>query len=231
MRTHPLTQDRIDAAASHIQRSRFSNVPDKPEDVAGFKRIQAKLRGYTEPLARVLQYYPESDNSLESRYARAIAYFYPAGQLDLRKSLALVDSLIADYPDDPYFQELKGEILLKGASRPYDALPYYAAAVRNAPSSPILRMELAMARIATEDPDMIRQAIPELEEVVRQEPKNRDAWHQLSIAYGRDGQLPKKGPGSRPAAPCKACPKVRPAGFGPRTSTTRWTATRTVSAG
>lgn len=190
MRTHPLTQDRIDAAASHIQRSRFSNVPDKPEDVAGFKRILAKLRGYTEPLARVLQYYPESDSSLESRYARAIAYFYPAGQLDLRKSLALVDSLIADYPDDPYFQELKGEILLKGASKPYDALPHYEAAVRSAPKSPLLRLELAMARIATEDPDMVRQAIPELEEVVRQEPKNRDAWHQLSIAYGRDGQLP-----------------------------------------
>ena len=25
---------------------------------------------------------------------------------------------------------------------------------------------------------------------MRQEPRNRDAWHQLSIAYGRDGQLP-----------------------------------------
>jgi len=189
MRTHPLTQDRIDAVASHIQRSPFSNRPDKPEDIAGFKRMQAKLRGYTEPLARVLQRYPESDGSLESRYARAIAYFYPAGQIDLRKSLALVDSLIADYPDDPYFQELKGEILLKGASRPRDALPYYEAAVRSAPQSPLLRLELAMARIATEDPDMVRQAIPELEEVVRQEPKNRDAWHHLSIAYGRDGQV------------------------------------------
>jgi predicted Zn-dependent protease len=189
VRTHPLTQDRIDAVAAHIQGSPYSNVPDKPEDVAGFKRIQAKLRGYTEPLTRVLQRYPESDNSVESRYARAIAYFYPAGQINLRKSLGLVDGLIADYPDDPYFQELKGEILLKGATRPRDALPYYEAAVRGAPNSPLLRLELAMARIATEDPQMIKQAIPELEEVVRDEPKNRDAWHQLSIAYGRDGQL------------------------------------------
>jgi len=189
MRTHPLTQDRIDAVAAHIQLSRFSDVPDKPEDIAGFKRIQAKLRGYTEPLARVLQRYPESDNSLESRYARAIAYFYPAGQINLKKSMPLVDSLIADYPDDPYFQELKGEILLKGATRPWDAIPFYEAAVRGAPHSPLLRLELAMARIATEDPGMVQQAIPELEEVVRQEPKNRDAWHQLSIAYGRSGQV------------------------------------------
>jgi predicted Zn-dependent protease len=36
---------------------------------------------------------------------------------------------------------------------------------------------------------MMKQAVPELQEVVRQEPKNRDAWHQLSIAYGRDGQV------------------------------------------
>lgn len=189
MRTHPLTQDRIDAVANHIQGSHYSDVPDKPEDIAGFKRIQAKLRGYTEPLSRVLQRYPESDNSLESRYARAIAYFYPVGQINLPKSLALVDGLIADYPDDPYFQELKGEILLKGAARARDALPYYEAAVRGAPRSPLLRLELAMAQIATEDPVLGKQAISELEEVVRQEPKNRDAWHQLSIAYGRDGQV------------------------------------------
>jgi predicted Zn-dependent protease len=189
MRTHPLTQDRIDAVAAHLQRSRFTNAPDRPEFVASFKRMQAKLRGYTEPLARVLQRYPESDSGLESRYARAIAYYRP-GQLDLRKAVALVDSLIADYPADPYFQELKGEILLKGSGRAREALPYYQAAVSSAPQSPLLRLELAMAEIATEDPVLIRKAIPELEDVVRQEPRNRDAWHQLSIAYGRDGQLP-----------------------------------------
>jgi predicted Zn-dependent protease len=189
MRTHPLTQDRIDAVASHIQRSAYSDAPDRPEFVAGFKRMQAKLRGYTEPLARVLQRYPESDDSLEARYARAIAYYRP-GQLDLRKALALVDGLIAEHPEDPFFQELKGEILLKGSGRARDALPYYEAAVRGAPASPLLRLQLAMAQIATEDPALVQKAIPELEDVVRQEPRNREAWHQLSIAYGRGGQLP-----------------------------------------
>ena len=36
---------------------------------------------------------------------------------------------------------------------------------------------------------MAKKATSELEEVIRQEPQNGDAWHQLSIAYGRDGQL------------------------------------------
>jgi predicted Zn-dependent protease len=189
MRTHPLTRDRIDAVLGHIQRSRFSDAPDRPEYVAGFKRMQAKLRGYIEPLARVLQRYPESDQSLEARYARAIAYYRP-GQLNLRKALDLVDGLIAEHPDDPYFQELKGEILLKGSGRARDALPYYEASVRGAPHSPLLRLQLAMGQIATEDPNLVKSAITELEGVVREEPRNREAWHQLSIAYGRDGQLP-----------------------------------------
>src|SRR5215510_10830506 len=116
LRTHPLTQERIDAVTEHISHSPYSDVPDRPDFVAGFKRIQAKLRGYTEPLARVLQRYPESDNSLESRYARSIAYAQP-GQANVKKALALADSLIAEFPRDPYFQENKAEILLKSANQ------------------------------------------------------------------------------------------------------------------
>src|SRR5262249_61915116 len=73
-RTHPLTQQRIDNVAEHVAHSPYSNVPDKREFVAQFKRMRAKLVGYLQPTARVLQQYPESDKSLEARDARAIAY-------------------------------------------------------------------------------------------------------------------------------------------------------------
>ena len=147
VRTHPLTQSRIDAVAEHIAHSPYSDLPDKPEFVAGFKRIQAKLRGYTEPIARVRQRYPDSDNSMESRYARSIAYAQP-GQADLKKALALADSLIAEFPNDPYFQENKAEILLKGANQAKAALPYYQSAATALPDSPMLLLELAMAQMA-----------------------------------------------------------------------------------
>ncbi len=188
LRTHPLTQERIDAVINHIDHSPYSDVPDRPEFVDGFKRMQAKLRGYTEPLAQVLRRYPDSDNSLESRYARSIAYAQP-GQLNLKKAIALADSLIAEFPHDPYFQENKAEILLKSANQARAALPYYQTAATAHPESPMLLLELAMAQLAIEDPALVKKAITELEKVVRIEPKNGSAWHQLSIAYGKDGQL------------------------------------------
>jgi predicted Zn-dependent protease len=188
LRTHPLTQSRIDAVTEHVAHSPYSDTPDRPEFVEGFKRIQAKLRGYTEPMAQVLKRYPESDNSLEARYARSIAYAQP-GQADLKKSIALADSLIAEFPHDPYFQENKAEILLKSATQAKASLPYYEAAASALPDSPMILLELAMAQIAIADPPHVKKAIPELEKVVRIEPKNSSAWHQLCIAYGTDGQL------------------------------------------
>jgi predicted Zn-dependent protease len=187
LRTHPLTQSRIDAVTEHVAHSPYSNVPDRPEFVEGFKRVQAKLRGYTEPIARVLQRYPESNNSLEARYARSIAYAQP-GQADLKKAIALADSLIAESPQDPYFQENKAEILLKSANQAKAALPYYEASATTLPDSPMILFELAVAQIAIADPPLVKKAISELEKVVRIEPKNSSAWHQLCIAYGMDGQ-------------------------------------------
>src|SRR5215831_2691654 len=189
-RTHPLTQQRIDTVAAHVAQSPYSDVPDKPEFVAQFKRMRAKLIGYLQPTSRVLQQYPESDKSLEARYARAIAYCCAEKRIadKLPQAAALIDGLIAEHPDDPYFQELKGESLFQnGKVRP--SLHFYEAAVKGVPDSPLLRFELARAQIETEDPVLTKKAAGELQEVIREEPQNGDAWHQLSIAYGRDGQL------------------------------------------
>jgi predicted Zn-dependent protease len=189
-RTHPLTQDRIDYIHFHVEHSRYSDVPDKPEFVAQFKRMRAKLVGYLWPTARVLQEYPPSDKSLEARYARAIAYCCAEKRVanKLPEAQALIDGLIAEHPDDPYFQELKGEALFQNGNV-RSSLPYYEAAVKGAPSSSLLRFELARAQLEVEDPALTKKALSELEEVTRDETKNGDAWHKLSIAYGRDGQL------------------------------------------
>ena len=190
LRTHPLTQDRIDYVRNHVEHSPWSDVPDKPEFVAQFKRMRAKLIGYLRPTTRVLQQYPETDKSLEARYARAIAYCCAETRYaaKLPQGQALIDGLIAEHPEDPYFQELKGEALFQnGNVRP--SLPFYEAAVKGAPDSSLLRFELARAQIEADDPALNKKALDQLKEVVRQEPQNGSAWHTLSIAYGRDGQL------------------------------------------
>ncbi len=175
---HPLTSERIDAVQAHVDQSPYSNVPPPPAWVDMHKRMVAKLVGYILPFQQALQRYPESDQSLYGRYARAIAYFRGG---DLIRSLALIDGLIKDYPK-------KGQILFENA-RGSEALVAYRRALDLAPDEPLIRMELANVQIEQEDPALLKPAIDEMKVVVRSEPHNPDAWRLLGIAYGRDGQI------------------------------------------
>lgn len=186
LRTHPLSSDRIDFVRHHAESSPYTDAPEPEGFTVDFARMRAKLIGFLRPLNRVLQSYPESDDSLAGRYARSIGY-YRAGQLD--KALSLLDALIAESPNDPFFQELKGQILMENG-RGREAIPYYQEAVRLAPHEALLRLGLAQVQLDTEDASFNKDALRNLEEVTRIEPRNGGAWRLLSIAYGRDGQIP-----------------------------------------
>lgn len=186
LRTHPLTTDRMDFVRHHASVSSYTDAPEPPAFVDGYQRMHAKLVGFLRPLNRVLQEYPESDTRLVARYARAIAY-YRAGNLD--EALPMLDQLIAEEPDNPFFQELKGQVLME-YGRGREALPYYETAVRLAPHEPLLRLGLAQVQLETEDSALNKEALRNLEEVTRIETRNPGAWRLLSIAYGRDGQIP-----------------------------------------
>ena len=184
LRNHPLTSDRIANVQAHVDSSPYSNVPDPPAWVVAHKRMVAKLVGYLWPLDQVLQRYPLSDKSLYARYARSIAYFR-IGQLS--RALPEIDSLIKEHPDDPYFQEQKGQILYQsGHGR--EALAFYGKAVQLAPNQPLIRMELAQCQLEQNDPRLIPPAIQEMKQVVLYESDNPDAWRTLAIAYGKGGQ-------------------------------------------
>ena len=111
---HPLTQERIDYVRDHVERSPYSNVPDPPASVEMLNRIKAKLAAFTEPPSTTLAKYPDQDQSVLARYARAIAnYRIP----DLDKALPIIDGLIRDYPRDPYFSRAEGADAVR--ERPY----------------------------------------------------------------------------------------------------------------
>jgi predicted Zn-dependent protease len=185
LRSHPLTRERIDSLRAFVDRSRYSDKPAPPELVALHGRMVGKLVGFLEPLSRVLRRYPESDRSLEARYARAIAYYRAS---NLTKAMALLDELLAEYPEDAYLHELRGQILFENG-RIQESVGSYQRAVELDPSEPLLRLGLAQAQLETERPELTKPAQAHLEEVVRREPKNGFAWHLLAIAYGRNDQI------------------------------------------
>jgi predicted Zn-dependent protease len=182
---HPLTEERIAYVRDHVERSPYSEVPDPPAFVAMLGRIKVKLAAFTEPPSTTLADYPASDRSLSARYARAIA-LYRMPELDQARTI--IDALIRDYPTDPYFRELKGQMLFENG-HVADAVEPYEAAVRLAPDAPLLRIELAQVYIENGNPAQNRRAIAYLKDALRGEDRDVEAWHLLATAYGRDDQV------------------------------------------
>ncbi|HTV45905.1 MAG TPA: M48 family metalloprotease [Stellaceae bacterium] len=182
---HPLTQERIDYVRDHVERSPDSNVPDPPAFVAMLARIKAKLAAFTEPPEVTLAKYSAQDHSVLARYARAIA-LYRSPELD--KSVPLIDGLIHDHPNDPYFRELKGQMLFENGHIK-EAVAPYEDAVRLDPDAALLRIELAQVYLENHNPAQNKLAIAYLSDALRSEEKDVEAWHLLATAYGRNGQI------------------------------------------
>ncbi len=184
--THPLTTERIDALEAHVARSPYSSVPDDPELVALHARMRAKLIGFMTP-ARALRTYKAEDTSVAARYARAIAYFKLVRMDEFKQA---IDSLIADFPDDPYFHEVKGQGLYETGDAKA-ALPAYRKAVDLMPKSDLLRMELARVELATGDPAVVDDAIENLQFAAHYERFSPSIYQLLGNAYYKKNDEPR----------------------------------------
>jgi predicted Zn-dependent protease len=183
LRTHPVTKDRIAFAEQALRESPYAETPAPADLTAQHERMRAKLTGFLDSPSRVFRKYPESDTSVPARYARAIAHFR---QPNLDEALPLMDQLIAEQPADPFFRELKGQMLFENG-RAAEALPEYEAAKKLRPDSPQLRLALAQVQIESDDRNLDRAALTNLEEVLRREPDNAFAWRLAATAHGRLG--------------------------------------------
>src|SRR3546814_1065462 len=95
----------------------------------------AKLDGFLQAPGTTLNEYKQDDRSVPARYARAIAYYRSA---DLKRAVPAIDALIAENPKDPWFHELRGQMLFENG-RAAEALPSYQQAVDLRPDAPLLR--------------------------------------------------------------------------------------------
>jgi predicted Zn-dependent protease len=185
LRTHPITRNRITHIRNHIAQSKWSDVPI-PEDLQALhRRMRAKLYAYMEPPMQAFLRYKEDNVSLEARYARAIAY-HRLGRLE--DAIAEMDSLIGEFPDDPYFHELKGQILFE-SGRIQPSIASYREAVRLLPDAPLIRIGLAQALLETNDIAHNAEALDNLMQAVQTNEKGPDTWRLLAIAYGRKGDF------------------------------------------
>jgi predicted Zn-dependent protease len=183
-RDHPLNSERIEALGQTLKTDPAWAKPTDPQLEARFQRVKAKLMGYVDPKLAVTKY-PERDQSVPGHYARAYAY-HLGGYPD--KAQAEADALLATDPHDPYFLELKGQILLEDG-KPADAIVPLREAVQRSNEAPMIAAMLGHALVATEDAKNFVEAKQILKVAVAKDNEDPFAWYQLGIIYDREGDV------------------------------------------
>jgi predicted Zn-dependent protease len=180
--THPLTPERISAFEQAAANSPYVNTPDTPQFLMLHQRMVAKLYGFVSPDA-ALQRYGEADRSVPARYARAIA-LYRKGTLG--SALLTIDGLLKEYPNDPYFHEVRAQMLYENG-RAAESIPSYRRAVQLAPSAAILKIDLARALLDVNNPDNVREAMRNLDLASQQESGSFELWRLMASGYSQLG--------------------------------------------
>ncbi|MET3710513.1 putative Zn-dependent protease [Sphingomonas trueperi] len=185
--THPMSQDRVQTLKADLEGSPNWTKPLDPDLERRFKRVQAKLRGYTNDPKKTLRLYPPSDQSIPAHYARAYAYHqsgYP------EQAAAETAALVKLAPNDPYFLELQGQILLE-SGQPQASLDPLRKATQLSNNSPLIASTFGHALVATEDKANLKEAEQVLRDSLTRDRDNPFAWINLGTVYDREGDEPR----------------------------------------
>ena len=181
-RTHPLSTERVAALTEVMKADPAWGRAADPVLEERFQRVKAKLAGFVNPTQAVNKY-PASDQSAPAHYARAYAY-HVGGYSD--NAMLEAQALLAKDPDDPFYLELKGQILLE-SGRPAEAIAPLREATEKSGNMPLIAAMLGHALIATEKNENFPEAKEVLRAAVNRDNQNPFAWYQLGIIYDREG--------------------------------------------
>lgn len=182
LQTHPMPRERIAQLRELAEHSPYFGVKDPPALQFRHDMIRAKLEAFTNQnnLQYVLRKYPEKDQTLPARYARAIVH----------RSIPELDALIVEHPTNPYFHELKGQFLLEDGKVKASIAPLRQA-VALSPQSGLIRVMLGQALVGTDDPSVLKDAVEQLQKALVQENQSVIGYRELAIAYGRLNRIPE----------------------------------------
>ena len=93
-----------------------------------------------------------------------------------------IAKLIKEEPDNPFFQELKGQMLFEHG-KVQDSIAPHRRSVELAPQYALLKVNLARALVATETHEQTKEAVVILKNALNMEPKNIFGWSELARAY------------------------------------------------
>lgn len=180
-RSHPMSADRYRAAKAAAAAYKVSPMDRALRDY-WYSRAEGKLSAFLRAPSWTLRRIGTKTDEI-SRLRRAVALHR---QPDPDGAIAEARALVAMKPNDPYYQELLGQILLE-SRRFQEAVPAYERAVALAPNQPLILAGLGRALLATDTAQNNRKALAVLERARDLDARDARMLRDLGLAYARAG--------------------------------------------
>lgn len=186
--SHPTPRDRIANLETLVKASPHYGAVDSEALQQRHDMMRAKIAVYTQGQAAASRLFKKMPGSLAAQYGDAQATLLFGNP---RNALKKADALVKLQPKNPYFQELRGDILLR-ANQPEKAAQAYAQAVQlDTAKSSIIQIAYGQALIATGKPDAIKKAVSEINAALSRDKENFNGYTYLAQAYGQLGDVGK----------------------------------------
>lgn len=180
MRSHPLSRDRIRAAQAYVA-SHGTDIDTDPQADYWFARLRGKLSAFVRSPKWSLRRAGSEAHKDVRLMREAIAYHRLNNR---KKALAAINGAIALRPKDPFYHDLKGQILME--NRDWNAaLSSYGQAVALAPSDPLVLASYGRAQLAAGQP---RAALKSLEKSRGIDFRNTVLLRDMAQAYAKTKQ-------------------------------------------
>jgi len=184
--SHPMPMERIASLKTLAEKSPNFRTKDSPALQRRHDMMRAKIAAYTQGQGAVQRLFRNRPDTDGARYGDAIMTHLAGNP---KNALRKVDALLKRDPSNPYFHELRGDVLIK-LGRADDAAKAYATAVARDPEkSGILRVGYGQAILATGTPDAPRKAIREISAGLDRDKEYITGYRSLAQAYGQAGDV------------------------------------------
>ncbi|MEI4262936.1 M48 family metalloprotease [Roseovarius sp. D0-M9] len=179
-RTHPMSSDRV-RVLKRLTAAYEGKTPPSNSDLYWFARAKGKLSAFQRSPKWTINRAGEGGFADVGHMRTAVAWHR---QSNLQKSIAAMDRAIAARPNDPFYHELRGQILME--NRQFGAATNaYGTAVNLAPNHPLILGSYGRALVAQ---GQHGQALQVLEKARSRDGRDARVMRDLAVAYAKSGQ-------------------------------------------
>tara|TARA_B100000287_G_scaffold297239_1_gene280380 strand:+ start:368 stop:1672 length:1305 start_codon:yes stop_codon:yes gene_type:complete len=175
--THPLSSERKKYINLNLKNQKTKNF-DLLEKK--YSLIKAKINGFFLDHEKLKNIYGDN-NKIDSLYAYSLRN-YRIGKID--KALKLIDQCIKIDNKNPYFFELKGQILFENGII-VESIPQFRKAIDLNPNEKSFKLFLAKSLHHMNEKASYLESIKILLSYIKEDDFPYEAWHYLGLNYGK----------------------------------------------